>query len=224
MADRVPLPVLYAETRQRLTDLVLARPEDWDRPVPATPGWSVHDVVAHLTGVAEDVAGGASVSFPPSEEWTAGHVARGRDLSVPALLEAWATAGPAVEEFLGARTVWAPVLDAGSHEQDIRGALGDTGARDSAVVTVGARVLLKGLQVPRPLIVRTEGGDVRVGAGDGDAATLTTTLTTTTFEAFRWRMGRRSRRQLAAMDWAGDPGPYLDHLCVFGPAEHDVVE
>jgi len=47
---------------------------------------------------------------------------------------------------------------------------------------------------------------------------------TTWYEAFRWRMGRRSRDQLAALDWSGDPSPVLDHLVVFGPATADVVE
>ena len=49
-------------------------------------------------------------------------------------------------------------------------------------------------------------------------------LTTTRFEAFRWRMGRRSRDQLAALDWSGDPAPVLDHLVVFGPARTDIIE
>jgi hypothetical protein len=49
-------------------------------------------------------------------------------------------------------------------------------------------------------------------------------LTTTWYEAFRWRMGRRSRGQLAALDWSGDPSPVLDHLVVFGPAPTDVIE
>jgi hypothetical protein len=116
--------------------------------------------------------------------------------------------------------VWPIVLDVGAHEHDIRGALGDTGCRDSDVVRVGASWLVRRLRVPRPLVVRTEHEEVRVGPEDGDPAVLVTT----TFEAFRWRLGRRSRRQLAAMDWAGDPEPYLGSLCVFGPAENDVHE
>lgn len=49
-------------------------------------------------------------------------------------------------------------------------------------------------------------------------------LRTTRFEALRWRTGRRSRAQLAAMDWSNDPTPVLDHLCMFGPAKTDIVE
>ena len=220
MSDRVPLPTLYAGARQRLTEFVLARPGDWEVPVPATPGWTVHDAVAHLTGVAEDLAAGRWPTGGPTEEWTSGHVARGRDLPVPELAERWAAAGSAVEALLAERTVWPVVLDAGAHELDVRNAVGDRGGRDTDVVTIGATVLLKGLQVPRPLVVRTEWAEVRVGPEDGEPVTLTTT----TYEAFRWRLGRRSRAQLAAMDWSGDPAPYLDHLCVFGPATADVIE
>jgi len=87
-------------------------------------------------------------------------------------------------------------------------------------VKIGAKLLLGALQVPQPLVVGTEDHEVRVGPEDGEPVTLTTT----TFEAFRWRLGRRSPAQLAAMDWSGDPAPFLDHLCVFGPARADVVE
>lgn len=220
MAERVPLSALYAETRQRLTDFVLSCPGDWDRPAPATPGWTVHDLVAHVTGVAEDLAGGRPPTGGPTEEWTAGHVARGRDVPVPELVEKWAKLSGPVEEALDRRPVWPIVIDAGAHEQDVRGAVGDVGARDSAVVTIGTHVLLRGLDVPRPLLVRTEREELRVGPDEGEPVVLSTT----TFEAFRWRMGRRSRAQLAAMDWSGDPAPFLDRLCVFGPARSDVVE
>ncbi|MGH3503566.1 MAG: maleylpyruvate isomerase N-terminal domain-containing protein [Nocardioidaceae bacterium] len=222
MADRVPLSELYRGTRERVSDLVLAHPEADGDPVPATPGWRVHDVVAHLTGAAEDLAGGWRPTGGPTEQWTAGHVARGKDVPTAGLLEKWVQLSPAIEQLLDATPVWPVVVDAGAHEHDIRGALGNREARDSDVVTVGAKVLLKGLQVPHPFLVKTEDREVLAGPQTGEDAPVT--LTTTTFEAFRWRLGRRSRRQLAAMDWSGDPMPYLDHLCVFGPATSDVIE
>ena len=37
-------------------------------------------------------------------------------------------------------------------------------------------------------------------------------------------MGRRSRAQLAGLDWSGDPAPVLDHLVVFGPSPLDIAE
>jgi hypothetical protein len=49
-------------------------------------------------------------------------------------------------------------------------------------------------------------------------------LATSRFEAFRWRMGRLSRAQLARLDWSGDPSPVLDHLTIFGPSAADITE
>jgi hypothetical protein len=48
--------------------------------------------------------------------------------------------------------------------------------------------------------------------------------TSTDFEVVRARMGRRSRSQLAAMDWSADPGGLLDELTVFPPAATDLDE
>ena len=105
------------------------------------------------------------------------------------------------------------MLDVATHEQDIRGALGAPGARDSDVVRLGSDRLLRWLQPPVRLRVVVEDGAYDLGP-DGDDAIL---LRTERFEAFRWRMGRRSRRQLVDLDWTGDPTPALDHLVVFGP-------
>ena len=230
MADRVPLSTLYREARERVTDLLRTRLDagldDDARTVPATPGWTVHDVVAHLAGVAQDVAERRPLVAGPTPEWTAGHVARGRDVPLAGLLDQWAAHSVAVEALLDSRSPWPPVMDLGSHEQDLRGALGVPGARDCPLVVIGAKVLLGGLQVPAPLLVTTQDHRIRVGPdGSQDVPDdERTRLETTTFEAFRWRMGRRSRAQLAAMAWSGDPEPFLDHLCVFGPAERDLVE
>ena len=225
MSAQIPLSELYRQTRSSFTAFVSARANSWDATVPATPGWTVHDVVAHVTGVAQDVACGEVPEAGPTPEWTAAHVARGRDIATADLLSAWAQASPAVEALLDRQPIWPVVLDAGSHELDVRAALADTGARHSALVVVGSKVLLHGLRVPAPLVVRTEHAVVRSGpAVDAAPGGPPVTLTTTAFEAFRWRLGRRSRRQLAAMDWDGDPTPFLDRLCVFGPAEDDLVE
>jgi uncharacterized protein (TIGR03083 family) len=220
MADRIPLSVHYRDGRERLTGFVRAHLDRDQEPVPATPGWTVHDSVAHLTAIAQDIEGGWRPSRRPTSAETEEHVARSSGVPTTEVLERWAAASPAVEAYLDEVPSWAIVLDVGAHEQDVRNALGNRDARDVPLVLVGSKLLLKSLQVPAPLLVRTEGGEVRVGPEDGSPVTLTTT----SFEAFRWRLGRRSRRQLAAMDWSGDPSPFLDHLCVFGPARADVRE
>ena len=45
-----------------------------------------------------------------------------------------------------------------------------------------------------------------------------------TFEFFRLRLGRRSRRQVARLDWSDDPERVLDAMFVFGPATTDLDE
>jgi hypothetical protein len=215
------LPDLYRSTRVRLTEFIGSAGIPDDRPVPATPGWTIHDVIAHLAGAAQELAEGSFPSGGPTDAWTASQVDRGRGVSTDDLLAVWERSSPAVEDLLAKATIWPLVLDAAAHEHDIRGAVGDTGARDCAVVHIGAAVMLKGLDVPRPLIVETEQRELRVGPAGDDVADR---LITSDFEAFRWRLGRRSRQQLAAMRWSGDPTPYLDSLCVFGPAQRDLVE
>ena len=50
---------LYASGRGNVTSLVQGSTQlELDRPCPATPGWSLKDVVGHLTGVAADVVAG----------------------------------------------------------------------------------------------------------------------------------------------------------------------
>jgi hypothetical protein len=221
MAERIPLSVHYRDGRERLTAFVQAHLDRDAEPVPATPGWTVHDAVAHLTAIAQDIDAGWRPSRPPTSAETEQHVARASGVPTTEVLERWSAASLAVEAYLDEVPSWAVVLDVGAHEQDVRNALGNRDARDVPLLLVGSKLLLRSLRVPEPLVVRTEEGEARVGpADDGDPITLTTTV----YEAFRWRLGRRSRRQLAAMDWSGDPSPFLDHLCVFGPARADVLE
>ena len=220
MTTEPDLGQLYSEARQRVTDLVgTMSAADAETPVPACPGWNVHDVIAHMTATNEDVLSGR-LAGPPTDEQTAEQVARHRDDSVADLLALWAELGPQFESVLSQFKVWPGVLDAVSHEHDIRGALGRPGARDSDGVRESAGVLLGFLAPPVPLVIRLE--DTEISVGEGDEPPLS--LNTTRFEALRFRMGRRSRAQLAAMDWSGDPTPILDSLVVFGPASANLIE
>ena len=214
------LSYLYRESRGRVTSLV-AQLDDatLDAPVPACPAWSVRDVVSHLTGVTEDVMAGR-LTGPPSDEQTAEQVARFRDRDLSQVLSRWDELAPSFEEAIDAFKVWPAVLDVASHEQDIRGAVGKAGARETDVVRIGAEQLLTWLQPSVALRIEVEDAAFEVGP-DEDGRVV---LRTDRFEAFRWRLGRRSRAQLAAMDWSGDPSPVLDDLVIFGPAATDINE
>ena len=217
MAD---LAAMYRETRERLAGLVAGLDEaQLGIAVPACPGWSVADVMGHLAAIPEDALAGR-LTGPPTEAETAVQVDRFRGRPMAQTLAGWADNAPAFEEIVAAFEVWPAVIDVASHEQDIRGAVGQPGARDTDVIRQLAGWLVARLRPPVPLRVTIDGTEFRVGP-DGDPALA---LATTWYEAFRWRMGRRSRSQLAALDWSGDSSPVLDHLVVFGPAPADVIE
>ena len=211
---------LYRDTRERLTSLVSGlESQALATPVPACPGWEVADVVAHLAAIVEDALAGR-LSGPPSEAETAVQVARYKGRPMSRTLAGWTAGAPQFEEVISAFDIPPAVIDVASHEQDIRGALGLPGARDNEAIRQMAGWLLERLHTPVPVCVTVEDAEFRVGP-EGEPVLG---LTTTRFEAFRWRMGRRSRDQLAALDWSGDPARVLDHLVVFGPARTDIVE
>ena len=55
---------------------------------PACPGWTVHDVVAHLSGAVDDALQGR-MEGAPSPAWTARQVEARHDQSVAAILAEW---------------------------------------------------------------------------------------------------------------------------------------
>ncbi|MGD0749265.1 MAG: maleylpyruvate isomerase family mycothiol-dependent enzyme [Acidimicrobiales bacterium] len=214
------LSELYGRAQARVVALVTSLDaEQVEAPVPACPGWSVRDVVAHMTAVSEDVLDGR-LSGPPTEEQTGAQVARFRGRPLPEVLARWEELGPRLGEAIDAFAVWPAVLDVATHEHDIRGAVGRPGARDNEVVWLGSDRLLTWLRPRVVLRVVVEDETYALGLEEGEPIELRTGR----FEALRWRMGRRSRAQLAGLDWIGDPSPVLDHLSVFGPSPVDITE
>ena len=219
---------LYAGGRNRIAELVGdLPPSELDRPAPATPGWTVKDVVGHLAGVAADVTAGR-MAGAGTPAWTAAQVDARRSRDLAGVLDEWASLAPGLEAMLaGAPTAVANriVCDVACHEHDIRGALGRPGARDSDTVDLalqaGVDYLDRGLRdAGAPgLTVRSEHTEWFVGQ-DPPAATLTAEP----FTLFRLLFGRRSLAQMAALDWTGSPDLYLDHLSVFDPAVDDIDE
>ena len=178
----------------------------WNTAVAACPGWSVRDVVAHVAAVAEDWVSGR-LAGPPTDEETAAQIARFGGCDVAEILAAWTDAAAQLDHMAETAGVKPPLGDIVVHEHDVRGAIGRSGARDSAAVWHTSDLLLAALRTPVPLRVMVE--DAKYRSGPDDRAEIL--LRTTRFEALRWRTGRRSRAQLAAMDWSGDPTPVLDH-------------
>ncbi|HET7013660.1 MAG TPA: maleylpyruvate isomerase family mycothiol-dependent enzyme [Streptosporangiaceae bacterium] len=220
MTESMGLAELYRDTRERLCALVSGLDDSAHATaVPACPGWAVRDVIAHLTAIVEDAIAGRLAGIP-DEEFTAGQIARMADVPVAAMLDRWAAGAPQFEDTIQAFEVWPAVIDVATHEQDIRGAVGAPGARDCAAIKRCTPMLLDWLAPPVPMRIGTEDGDQVVGTGDQAQLVLSTSR----FEAFRWRMGRRSSAQLAAMNWSADPALVLGELTIFGPSPTDIVE
>lgn len=219
MMQLIPTGDRYRSARERLSDVVAQLDADgWARPVPACPGWDVHDVVAHLVGVVED-SGAGRLDGPPGPEQTAAEVDRHRASPPDALLGRWAELAPPFEQIVSELSIWPAFFDVLSHEHDVHGALGTVGDRASEDVRVAAKLLVRGVDLGRPLRVVTE-DDEWESRGEGEPWVLRAAA----FEVFRLRLGRRSRDQVRRMDWSEDPVDIIDRLVVFGPAVRDLVE
>ena len=210
----------YRSVRLRLTGLLGSLDADqWERPVPACPGWRVHDVLAHLLGNVEEALAGR-ISGPPTDEQTHEQVARHHDDDPAEMVERWNELAPQFEEVLDAFPIWPAFIDVVSHEHDLRAAVGDAGARDSGDVLLAATLVAQGL--PDGIAVAIDGIDTGGGAAAPTAGAAR--VATSAFELLRIRLGRRSEAQVLAMAWEGDPRPHLDGIFVFGPSPLDQVE
>ena len=193
---------------------------DWATPVPATPGWTVRDVLSHVAGVADDIVHG-NVEGAATEPWTAAQVERWRDAPVGEMIERWAAQVDQVAHALQAIGEGRPPVDCHSHEHDVRHALGRFGARNTALIRwIAERI--EGNPIGRPVTIHVGDGEVLSIAGEGEPLEL---HGVDRFESIRSRVGRRSRAQVLAYAWSMPPtDDELDHWFVFGRSTHDIVE
>jgi hypothetical protein len=172
----------------------------------------VKDVVAHLTGICDDLLRG-NLDGVATDPWTAAQVDARRHVSIAEIVGEWRELGPQLEAMVPSfppEPASQLVGDLTTHEHDVRGALERPGARDSGGVAIAlqfvARNFVKaaaGRNLP-PLRLRTPDAEW-VAAG----AVPTATLTAGPFELLRALTGRRSDAQLRELDWDGDPEPHL---------------
>jgi uncharacterized protein (TIGR03083 family) len=216
---------LYREHRERVTAMVRPVPEvQLLEPCPACPGWSVHDVVSHLAGVATDAVEGR-LGGPPSETQTAAQVEARRGRPTTVVLREWERSASQFELVLAKAgpALFPAAMDAAVHEQDIRGALGVPGERESETMTLAVERFLgnwfpklASADLAAPAIVGPDGA-----VWHGDPASPVR-WAASPYEVFRTVFGRRSAAQFARTFDGADPQPYLDALVVFGIAAVDL--
>lgn len=214
----------YRLVHRRLGTLIRGRPDVAERTVPACPGWTVRQTVAHLTGIAQDIVS-ANMAGKGADTWTDEQIRRLGEHSVDELLDLWEQMIDPVTAMLAVQgSACQLVFDALTHEHDIRGALSEPGTRtgDLAsavalgfVATMGDQFIrharLPALRLTTPTI-----GSVQLG--DPHTPRRQVTLNISDFEALRTFGGRRSVRQLLALPWQGDPEHVLPAFTNLLPA------
>ncbi|MGI8662687.1 MAG: maleylpyruvate isomerase family mycothiol-dependent enzyme [Acidimicrobiales bacterium] len=217
----------YEATRERL--IALARELDDDdaaTPVPTCPGWTVFDVYAHLTGLCADVLVGR-LEGVATDPWTAIQVEARRGRPFNDVIDEWEADGPPFEAAMrsfGDKADPRVVIDALTHEQDVRGSLGRPGGREVAAVGFAVSRMVPGFgrgwegRGLAPVRIIGSSGSWVLGEGDPVA-----TMQAPDIELLRVLVGRRSRAQALAL-WDGDGEPFVDHLVAFSFAERDIIE
>ena len=229
----------YEDGLHRLVALVDGLPaRDLRTRVPACPLWSVHDLVAHLCGVAEDATrgqffeGATEAWADPDlaaqrEAWTAGQVQARRDLDRhrlvaelerhgQALVRALRRGGTAATD-VPAWMLGAPAADLAAHLGDLWEALGLSPETDALVTRYGfasyrawldQRTTARGL-APLRLTDRTDPASAWVLGGEGEPGA---SVEADAYDLFRAISGRRRLDDVRSWSWRGDPTPYLPVL------------
>lgn len=222
---------LYDDERRALLALVRSLPDEaLHRTVPATPAWTVHDVVAHVVGIAADLNAGRFGTDAP-EDWTADQVRSRADRSVADLEREWDAEAPTFREGLalfGYEMGSHFLGDLVQHVADVHHALGRPRRPDDDTALVVALDFY--LDSFHQTLLEAEVGSVvaRVGA-DGDrwelgAGEVVAEVAAGRFELFRALGGRRSAAQIRALTWTGDVDRVVGLVSRYGLPAIDLHE
>jgi uncharacterized protein (TIGR03083 family) len=195
--------VVYRHVRSNLVYVLASRPDAARLSVPACPGWTVYDTVAHLVAACHLA----------ERNLLGGRRGRARG-TLPELLAEWERSGARVEQGLrdssSSRAGSVLVMDAYTHEYDIRYAVRSRlpaehpafrTAFDLAVGGFGLSVTLLG----RPAL-RLETASSAWDVGDGDPAAV---VFGTEHDLYRSLVGRRTLQQIRELAWTADPTTWL---------------
>ena len=145
--------VSYIALRARVIDLLRSTPESSGNiVVPCTPAWTVRELAAHIVGVPEDVLAGRMEGVT-TDAWTQAQVERFGHLTLSELADLFEASAPKIDAIIHnfpQPIISQFVMDAVTHEQDMRSALGVPGGRDSKAVEVGVGFFLNLIEVSDP--------------------------------------------------------------------------
>jgi len=238
---------LYMTQQEALASLVLAYADRSGDQVPACPGWTVNDLLAHVVGLSRDAVNGMLPVIDLLEQWrdenvvhrrdrmTADQVDRVAGKSVEGLVSRWREMTPTLAAMLSGAIPFpdpAPfglaailVTDLVIHDQDVRGALRVHNAPEGPAPSLALATYFFGVdyrirQLGLPALGVRYGDKTRI-LGTGEPAA---TVSGPRFELLRAFGGRRSREQILAFDWEGDPRPYVALVPAYGERPDALVE
>jgi uncharacterized protein (TIGR03083 family) len=182
--------------------------EQLELTVPATPAWTVRDLVAHVVGVTCDVAIGHGPSGA-MDEWTAHQVATRQGSSVEALIAEFDESAPTVRRLLKSGRVTDPRITANAfiHELDIRATAPAPGIPDRDTFRFTLDLGLEGL---RGRVTKVGLPGLEIAHGDelwAYGASPEIRLKVPRYDLHRALFGRRSVDQMRAFNWNGNPEP-----------------
>lgn len=129
----------YERSMQRILALA-ASGVDPDLPIPSCPAWNARGIVAHLVGTAAFVASGDPLP-EDVQGWIDTEIRVRADRSWSSLADEWLTAYPVLRAALTGQEVGGLIIDAATHEQDLRSAIGP----EATAHDLGMPVLLPAL-------------------------------------------------------------------------------
>lgn len=220
---------IYGAQRRALIQLVRAATDDeLATPVPATPEWTVRDVIAHVVGITADLNVLHLGSGDDPDAWTAAQVAARRGSTLADLAAEWDHEAPQFEEGLrqlGYETGSHFVGDLLQHAQDVRSALARSRLDDGEALAVGLDHYLDTLH---RALTAAGAGSIAVTVGEEGWVLGTdpqvTTLAVGRFELFRALGGRRSATQIRSMAWSTPPDAVLDLLSPYPLPTTDLTD
>jgi len=196
----------YRSLRRRVVELARTLPDaDAERVVPLCPAWSVAGLLAHMVGVNEDILAGRMEGVT-TDAWTQAQVDRHAGATPRRLAEVWESIAvdfDAVLPHIPSPVNSQLVMDAVTHEHDLRHALGSTEGRDSDAVDVALGWVLDMAETRQPGLGRrlAESG-------------------VSHFQLLRSLTGRRTMGQ---MDVLGLPGESIATLLTGSPLKPPTV-
>jgi uncharacterized protein (TIGR03083 family) len=196
---RAPGPAAYRAVRTSMTELLADRLDSAGLPVPACPKWTVRDAVAHLVSICH------SVNNQVSRDDAV--VATDR-LDLAALLDEWTKIGEQVEDQGTPGAIM--VMDAFTHELDVRAAIGVPAPADHPAYAGAFDVVAGGFShsvfMRKLPAIRIETHGEQWTAGDGLPVVV---LRGSAYDLFRSLGGRRTHEQIAALSWSARPDTWL---------------